>query len=123
MMVVVDHISKYAHYCALQHPFTTSTVAQFFMDIVKLHGMPHYIVSNCDPTFTKNFRQELFKLQGTQLHLSIAYHPQTDGQTKMVNKCLEMYLRCFSFEKNISGFSGYPLVNGGTTPLTILQLA
>ena len=63
IMVVVDRLSKYAHFYALQHPFTTSTVAQRFMDQVsKLHGMPHYIVSDIDPTFTSNFWQELFKL-------------------------------------------------------------
>jgi hypothetical protein len=45
IMVVVDHLSKYAHFYALQHPFTTSIVAQIFMDnIFKLHGMPHSIV-------------------------------------------------------------------------------
>ena len=44
IMVVVDRLSKYAHFCALQHPFTTSIVAQLFMDqVFKLHGMPHYI--------------------------------------------------------------------------------
>jgi hypothetical protein len=79
IMVVVDRLSKYAHLCALQHPFTTCTVAQVFMDnIFKLHAMPHSIVSDRDPTFTSNFWQELFKLQGTQLHLSTAYHPQTE---------------------------------------------
>ena len=76
IMVVVDHLSKYAHFFALQHPFTTSTVAQIFMDwVFKLHGMSHFIVSDRDPTFTRNFWQELFKLQGTQLHLNTAYHP------------------------------------------------
>jgi hypothetical protein len=66
IMVVVDLLSKYAHFCALQHPFTTSTVAQIFMDqVFKLHGMPHSIVSDRDPTFTRNIWQELFKLQGT----------------------------------------------------------
>jgi len=64
-------------------------------NIFKLNGMPHSIVSHRDPTFTNNFWQELFKLQGTQLHLIIAHHPRTDGQTKVVNKCLETYLRCF----------------------------
>jgi hypothetical protein len=56
IMVVVDRISKYAHLCALQHPFIASTVAQCFMDqVFKLHGMPHSIVSDHDPTFTNNF--------------------------------------------------------------------
>jgi hypothetical protein len=66
IMVVVDRLSKYAHFCALQHSFTASTMAQIFMDqVFKLHGMPHSIVSDRDPTFTSNFWQELFKIQGT----------------------------------------------------------
>jgi hypothetical protein len=76
IMAVVDHLSKYAHLCSLQHPFTTSTVAQIFMDrVFKLHGMPHFIVSDRNPTFTSNFWQELFKIQGTEMHLSTTYHP------------------------------------------------
>jgi hypothetical protein len=76
IMVVVDRLSKYAHFYALQHLFTTSTVAQLFMDhIFKIHDMPHSIVFDRDLTFTSNFWQELFRLQGTQLHLSTTYHP------------------------------------------------
>jgi hypothetical protein len=76
IMVVVDHLSNYAHLCDLQHPFTSSTVAQLFMDrVFKLHGMLHSIVFYCNPTFTNNFWQELFKIQGTQLHLITTYHP------------------------------------------------
>jgi hypothetical protein len=76
IMVVVDCISKYAHFCSLQHSFTTSIVSQIFMDqVFKLHGMPHAIVSDRDPTFTRNFWKELFKLQCTQLHLKTTYHP------------------------------------------------
>jgi hypothetical protein len=100
IMVFFYHLSKYAHFSSLQHPFTTSTVAQIFMDqVFKLHGMPHSIAFYHDPTFTRNFWQELFKMQGTELHLSTSYYPRTHGQTKVVNKCLEIYLRCFSLEK------------------------
>jgi hypothetical protein len=110
IMVVVDRLLKYAHFCALQHPFTTSMVAQIFMyKVFKIHGMPHSIVSNRDPTFTRNFWQELFKLQGTQLHLSTTYHPQTDGQIEVVNKCLEPYLRFFSSENQNQWAQWLPL--------------
>jgi hypothetical protein len=102
-MVVVDHLSKYAHLCALQHPFTTSTMAQIFMDqVFKIHAMPHSIVFYHDPSFKSNFWQELFKLQATQLHLSTTYHPHTDVQKEVVNKCLETYLRCFFLGKEKS---------------------
>ena len=97
IMVVVDRLSKYAHLCALQHPFTASMVDHVFMDhFFKIHDIPHSIVSDRDPNFTNNFWQELFKLQGTQLHLNTTYHPQTHGQTEVVNKCLETYLMCFA---------------------------
>jgi hypothetical protein len=46
-IVVVDRLSKYVHYLALQNPLIASTVVQIFMDnIFKLHGMPHSIVSD-----------------------------------------------------------------------------
>jgi hypothetical protein len=61
IMVVVDLISKYSHFCALQHPFTTSIVAQRFMDeVFKIHGMPHsifLIMTQLSPTmFGNNFQ-------------------------------------------------------------------
>jgi len=61
--------------------------------------MPTSIVSDCDPTFTNKFWQELFKLQGTQLSMSTSYHPYTDGQTKEVKKCVETYMHCFAAKK------------------------
>jgi hypothetical protein len=71
--------------------------------------MPHSIVSDCNPTFTSNFWQELFNLQGTQFHLSTSYHPSTDGQTEVVNKCVEKYLRCFSSERKNQWAQWLPL--------------
>ena len=58
-------------------------------DVCKLHGMPKTIVSDKDTVFTALFWQELFKLQDTELAMSSAYHPQSDGQTEVVNRSLE----------------------------------
>jgi hypothetical protein len=94
IMVVVDRYSKFAHFIALHHPFTASTVARLFLDnVFRLHGMPVSI--DRDRVFTSKFWQLLFSLAGAALRMSYSYHPQTDGQTERVNQCLETYLRCF----------------------------
>ena len=100
IMVVVDRLTKYAHFCALSHPFKASTVATAFMETIqKLHGNSKIVVSDRDPIFTGNFWTKLFSCLGTQLDQSSSYHPQSDGQTEIVNKCLEGYLRCFVSDK------------------------
>ena len=53
IMVVVDRLSKYAHFCALVHPYSVTMVAEIFVrEITRLHGMPKSIVSDRDPVFT-----------------------------------------------------------------------
>ena len=100
VMVVVDRLTKYVHFIGLSHPYSVAKVAALFAQhVLKLHGMPTSIVSNRDPVFIVKFWAQLFRLQGVQLAMSSAYHPQSDGQTEVVNKSLEYYLRTFSVDR------------------------
>jgi transposase InsO family protein len=95
ILVVVDRLTKFAHFIPMSHPYTIQSVAEAFTNhILKLHGPPIAIVSDRDRIFTSNLWKSIFKAMNVELRYSSAYHPQSDGQTERVNQCVENYLRC-----------------------------
>jgi hypothetical protein len=95
ILVVVDRLTKMAHFIPCNKTATSADTARLVMDnVVRLHGLPDDIVSDRGPQFASRFWARLFALLGTKIKLSTAFHPQTDGQTERVNQILEQYLRC-----------------------------
>ncbi|KAG2796764.1 hypothetical protein PC111_g21581 [Phytophthora cactorum] len=85
------------HLAAVPAEVTAVLTARRFVDMVfKHHGMPLDIVSDRDPRFTARFWQEVFTFLGTQLSMSTADHPQTDGQTERVNRVLSDVLKSYA---------------------------
>lgn len=96
MLVVVDRLTKMAHFLPTQTTVSVTRLAQlFFKEIWRLHGMSSSLILDRDVRFTSKFWRELMNLSSTHLNMSFAWHPQSDGQTERVNRVLEELLRCF----------------------------
>ena len=100
IFVVVDRLTKYAHFMGIKKTDSGKQIAEILCkNIYKLHGFPKIIVSDRDTKFTSNFWKEFCKQIVITLNMSSTHHPQLDGQTEVVNKCLEPYLRSFVTDK------------------------
>jgi len=96
IMIVVDQFTKMAHFIGLHENATAKDVAHTFLrEVWKLHGLPTEIISDMDAKFSSEFWESLCKMIGVKRRMSMAYHPQTDGQTERTNQVLEGYLQTF----------------------------
>lgn len=96
ILVVVDRLSKMAHFIPCTSEITSEGTAKLFADFVfKLHGIPANIVSDRGPQFISVFTRALCKILGITQNISTSFHPQTDGQTERINAILEQYLRAY----------------------------
>ncbi|GJY96423.1 reverse transcriptase domain-containing protein [Tanacetum coccineum] len=92
--VIVDRLTKSAHFLAIREDYSTEKLAKIYVDeIVARHGVPVSIISDRDGRFTSRCWQTVQKALGTRLDMSTAYHPQTDGQSERTIQTLEDMLR------------------------------
>ena len=109
--VIVDRLTKSAHFLGMKTTDTTETLSQLYIrEIVRLHGVPLSIVSDRDSRFVARFWQSLQQAMGTKLHFSTAFHPQTDGQSERVIQVMEDMLRACMLDFKGNWSNHFPLV-------------
>ncbi|GJZ28513.1 reverse transcriptase domain-containing protein [Tanacetum coccineum] len=92
--VIVDRLTKSAHFLPMREDYKMERLARLYLnEIVARHGVPISIISDHDGRFTSRFWQSMEEALGTRLYISMAYHPQTDGQSERTIQTLEDMLR------------------------------
>ncbi|KAJ0614246.1 putative nucleotidyltransferase, Ribonuclease H [Helianthus annuus] len=109
--VIVDRLTKSAHFLAIKETDKFSTLADVYLkEIVSRHGVPTSIISDRDARFTSELWQAMHKSFGSRLDMSTAYHPQTDGQSERTIQTLEDMLRACVIDFGNSWEKHLPLV-------------
>jgi len=94
IVVIVDLFTKMVWLKAITTNVLSEGIEKIYRDnIWKLHGIPRKILSDRGPQFASKFMEELIKALGTKRQLSMAYHPQTDGQTERINQEIGTFLQ------------------------------
>jgi len=96
ILVVCNRLSKMMYFVATTEGTSAKGLARLLRDNVwKLHRLPESVVSDRGPQFAAELTKELNRMLGIKMKLSMAFHPQTDGQTERMNQELEQYLQFF----------------------------
>ncbi|GJV31180.1 putative reverse transcriptase domain-containing protein [Tanacetum coccineum] len=109
--VIVDRLTKSAHFLPIREDYKTEKLARIYInEIVARHGVPVSIISDRDGRFASHLWQALQKALGTKLHMSTAYHPETDGQSERTIQTLEDMLRACVMDFGGSWDAHLPLI-------------
>jgi hypothetical protein len=109
--VIVDRLTKVAHFIPVKTTYSSAKLAELYVSrIVCLHGVLKKIVSDRGSQFTSKFWDKLHESMDTKLNFSLAYHPQTDGQTERTNQILEDILRVCALNYGKSWDKSLPYV-------------
>jgi hypothetical protein len=139
--VIIDHLSSMVHLVPSRSTFRARDIAELMVEsIYKLHGSPEIIVSDRDSLFTSGYWNHIHRMLRTQLKMSTAFHPQTDGTTEHVNHTITQMLCIavapkqkdwvlllpgieFAFNRAQSEITGYSLffLNYGSIPPPMLR--
>ncbi|GJW93821.1 putative reverse transcriptase domain-containing protein [Tanacetum coccineum] len=117
--VIVDRLTKSAHFIPTRATDSMETLTRLYIkEIVSRHGVPISIISDRDSHFTSRFWQSLQNALGTQLDISIAYHPETERQSERTIQTLKDRLRACVIDFGKGWDKHLPLAEVGDSQLT-----
>jgi transposase InsO family protein len=107
--VIVDRLTNVAHFIPVKTTYKVSQLTELYMDrIVSQHGVPKKVILDRGSQFTSRFWKSFHGNRDTKLNFSLAYHPQTDGQTERTNQLLEDMLRACALQRGSSWDKSLP---------------
>lgn len=96
IFVIVDRLTKHANFIPTTTGLTAEDFAHLFVKfVISKYGIPESVICDRDPRWTSDFWKAVTKELKSKMLFSSSHHPQTDGQTEIVNKQLEKMLRAY----------------------------
>lgn len=96
VLVIVDKLTKFGLFIPTHDTLTQEGFAKLFVErVVHMYGMPHRIIADRDQRWATDFWKTMVALHGSKMALSSSHHPQTDGQTEILNAMIEQMLRAY----------------------------